>query len=304
MNTSAHTVRKQNGNDSARPEESGVPEANLQVFNSSEVAQYYAALDYLTPCEKLLFDKYLRPGMAILDLGVGGGRTTPYLSSIASRYVGVDYASQMIANCRKRFPRLEFQVANAADLTAFASASFDAAVMAFNGIDSVIPDEARFSALKEIGRVLKPEGVLIFSSHNPRAVFVRPAWNSKKVEQIARMLVDRRRWLLEPARLVLLCLRVSAALFRSAMVSSFRFSHRVWHRAFWSGVGYMMDSSHGGLLTHYGMPKRIIAEVEQQGFDFVQLAGDDYPHRSRIYVTDWYYYVFQKPNSPADLRCE
>jgi hypothetical protein len=54
---------------SARPEE-----PNLKVYNASEIAEYYAALEYLTPCERLLFDAYLRPGMSILDLGVGGGR--------------------------------------------------------------------------------------------------------------------------------------------------------------------------------------------------------------------------------------
>ena len=61
----------------------------------------------------------------------------------------------------------------------------------------------------------------------------------------------------------------------------------------------MIDPSHGGVLTHHSVPERVIAEVEQQGFQFVRLAGDDYPRRSRAYVTDWYYYVFRKPGGPA-----
>ena len=40
--------------------------------------------------------------MAILDLGVGGGRTTPHLSSIAARYVGADYAAEMVARCQDK----------------------------------------------------------------------------------------------------------------------------------------------------------------------------------------------------------
>ena len=130
------------------------PDPNILTYNAPAVAEYYATLDYLTPCESLLFDQYLRSGMTILDLGVGGGRTTSYLSSIAGRYVGVDYAAQMIAACRKKFPRLEFEVANAADLSNFVSASFDAVVMAFNGMDYVIPNESHFCALREIRRVL------------------------------------------------------------------------------------------------------------------------------------------------------
>src|SRR5271167_1848328 len=132
------------------------PDPNIPIYNAPAVAEYYAGLDYLTPCERLLFDEYLRPGMAILDLGVGGGRTTAYLSSIAARYVGVDYASEMIAACRKKFPQIEFETENASDLSRFATLSFDAVVMAFNGIDYVIPDESRFHALREIRRVLKP----------------------------------------------------------------------------------------------------------------------------------------------------
>ena len=115
---------------------------NLLAYNSAEVAAYYAALHYLTPCERVLFDEYLREGMAILDLGVGGGRTTPYLSARAKRYVGLDYAPKMIAMCREKFPQLEFYIASADDLSMFASSSFDAVVMAFNGMDYVIPDSA------------------------------------------------------------------------------------------------------------------------------------------------------------------
>src|ERR1700693_4766502 len=92
---------------------------NIVTYNVPAVAAYYAGLRYLTPCEKLLFDAYLKPGMSILDLGVGGGRTTPYLSSIAGRYAGVDSSAEMIEPCRKKFPKLEFEVGNASDLSRF-----------------------------------------------------------------------------------------------------------------------------------------------------------------------------------------
>ncbi len=38
------------------------PDPNVVIYNSSEVTEYYAALDYLTPCERLLFDEYLQRG--------------------------------------------------------------------------------------------------------------------------------------------------------------------------------------------------------------------------------------------------
>jgi SAM-dependent methyltransferase len=267
---------------------------NLPVYDKSEVAAYYASLDYLSPCEQGLFEEFLKQGDAILDLGVGGGRTTPYLSRLASRYVGVDYAPKMVAACREKFPQLEFLVADATNLVRLADGNFDSVVMAFNGIDALVPNEARRRCLAEIHRVLKNGGVFIFSSHNPRAVCLRPAWNPRKIAELAQMLAGQRKWLLDPARISLLWLRVAAALARSAMDSALRLLRRVPRRAFWSGDGYMVDPAHGGVLTHYAVPERVIAELERQGFQFLRLAGNDYPRRSRAYVTDWYYYVFEK----------
>jgi len=119
------------------------------------------------------------------------------------------------------------------------------------------------------------------------------------------MLAGQRGWLLEPARFLLLWLRIAAALVSSAMESVLRLSRRVRRRAFWSGDGYMVDRAHGGLLTHYAVPERVITELEQHGFRCLRFTGDDYPRHSRAYVTDWYYYVFQKfgtsPSSPCLL---
>ena len=176
------------------------------------MATYYASLNYLSPCEQALFAEFLKPGDAILDLGVGGGRTTPYLSRLASRYVGVDYAPKMVAACREKFPQLEFLVADATNLALLADGNFDSVVMAFNGIDALVPSEARRRCLAEIHRALKNGGVFIFSSHNPRAVFLRPAWNPKKIAELAQSLAGQRKWLLEPTRILLLWLRVAAAL--------------------------------------------------------------------------------------------
>src|SRR6202050_4301293 len=191
------------------------PDPNVRVYSSPEVAQYYASLNYLTACERLLFEQYLRPGMAILDLGVGGGRTTPYLSSLAGRYVGADYAPEMINICQKKFPNLEFENVNAADLSIFATSSFDAVVMAFNGIDSIVFDESRYQAFRELRRVLKPKGVLVFSSHNVRSIFVRPSWNPLRLARLAKKIVGRDSILYRPLLWSLTALRVVIAAFQS-----------------------------------------------------------------------------------------
>src|SRR5258706_3592254 len=141
---------------------------NLNVFDRPEVVSHYAAMSIIWPCEKLVFDRYIRPGIALLDVGVGGGRTTGYLSATVSRYVGIDYSEEMIRVCKSRFPHLEFRCADAADLSGFSDSSFDAVVMAYNGIDALSP-EGRSGFLQECFRVLRRGGVFIFSAHNPRA---------------------------------------------------------------------------------------------------------------------------------------
>jgi SAM-dependent methyltransferase len=270
------------------------PDPNVPIYNAPAVADYYAALNYLTPCERLLFDAYLRPGMAILDLGVGGGRTTAYLSSIAARYVGVDYAPEMVAVCRKKFPQLEFETESASDLSRFATSSFDAVVMAFNAIDYVIPDETRFRALREIRRVLKPEGTLVFSSHNPRATWMRASWNPQRVHDLARAIAGSDSVFFQPVLWSLTAARAILAGLQAAQKSLSRAAKRLPTQPFWRGQGYWRDPAHGGLKTHGATPEKVTQELGEFGFRLLRVLGDDYPRASRRYVTDWYYYVFSK----------
>jgi SAM-dependent methyltransferase len=267
---------------------------NARIYNAPAVAEYYATLNYLTPCEQLLFKEYLKPAMAILDLGVGGGRTTPYLSSIASHYVGIDYAAEMIVRCRKKFPHLEFEVENADDLSRFTASRFDAVVFPFNGIDYLIRDETRFRALREVERVLKIDGILILSSHNPRSIWVRPSWNPKRVQDLVASILKNNSLLFRPLFLSLTAVRVVVGCIQALLQSAARAARRLLTRAFWRGQGYLTDPAHGGLLTHYSVPEKMIAELGRFGFRLVRILGDDFPCVSHRYITDWYYYVFVK----------
>jgi ubiquinone/menaquinone biosynthesis C-methylase UbiE len=276
--------------------------SNLRVYNKPEVASHYAVLNYLTPCEQFLFDLYIKPGAVVLDLGVGGGRTTPYLSRSASRYVGVDYASEMIRVCRSKHPDLEFVVADAADLSAIPSSSLDAVVIAFNGLDYVIPDEKRALCCAECHRVLKPGGVLLFSSHNPRSIFVRPTWNRERVRTVARAFAERSGFMEKLALRALSLAAGTRALFRAGRGSLKRAIGRIPSRAFWRGEGYLLDSAHGGLTTHCWVPSRVVAELEKQQLRIERVLGNDYPHASHQYTTDWYYYVFLKSGAAGDVE--
>jgi len=268
---------------------------NLQTYDAPEVAAHYATLDYLTPCERVLFETYIPQGSAILDLGVGGGRTTSYLAKWASRYVGVDYAPAMVKACEAKFPGLEFRVADAANLSVFPDASFDVVVFAFNGIDYVLPEQARRSCFAHVHRVLKAKGVFIFSSHNARAVLVRPRWNRQRLQGIARRFSADSKILYWLWLMLLTSARSSLAFAQAAGATLLRVLKRIPSRAFWLGEGSLVDSAHGGLLTHYCIPSRVITELDALHFRPERVLGDDYPQPSPPYATDWYYYVFAKP---------
>jgi SAM-dependent methyltransferase len=266
---------------------------NLDVFNSPEVVSYYASRDGITPCERLLFDKYIGPDKSILDLGVGGGRTSSYLSRNAFRYVGVDYADHMVLACRTKFPTFEFRTMDASDLSYFPEMTFDAVVMAFNGLDA-LATAARLRCVEECHRILKPGGVFIFSSHNPRAVLVRATWSAERLSGIAHNWLPGRKTLAFCALAILTCAAASRALFKAIVQSLPRIAKRIVTKTFWRGEGCWLDQTHGGLIHHYGVPKFVISEVERFGFQMKEVRGDDYPGISRIYFTRWYYYVFSK----------
>jgi len=270
-------------------------DTNLQTYDAPEVVAHYASLSYLTPCERMLFETYIPSGSRILDLGVGGGRTTSYLAKRASRYVGVDYAASMVQACQAKFPDLEFVVADAADLSAFPDASFDVVIFAFNGIDYVLPEQSRRRCFGHIHRVLRAGGVVIFSSHNARAVLTRPHWNRERLQRIAGRFFAGWRALYS-LLLIVLTLARSALAFVQAMGETLRrIFQRVPSRVFWRGDGNLVDSAHGGLLTHYWTPSRVVAEMAVLDLRPERIVGDDYPRRSHSYTTDWYYYVFTKP---------
>jgi SAM-dependent methyltransferase len=112
----------------------------------------------------------------ILDIGVGGGRTTNHLLKISRNYTGIDYSPRMIARCRERYPGLSFAVCDARDLSRFADGCFDLVFFSFNGIDCVDHVD-RITVLREILRVLANGGAFVFSTHNRDFSAERTPWD-------------------------------------------------------------------------------------------------------------------------------
>ncbi len=243
---------------------------NLERYSQVDVVAHYASAEGLQPCERLIFDRHLTPGGAILDLGVGGGRTTPHLASAAGRYVGADYSTAMVEICKLRWPQLDFRWCDATDMSQFGPAEFDVVVFSFNGIDYIDHDDARRRCLSEVARILKSGGVFIFSSHNARQLGIWPQ--------------------LEGARLHQQLWRSVRAVGKSLSIAL----RRITSGAFGRGEGYVMDPVHGGLRTFVSTPHTVRLDLARAGLELLETVHGDYPAVQSAYFAPWYYYVCRK----------
>jgi len=146
--------------------------ANVDFFNDPESVERYQRSD-LKVGEQRLLPKYFDEPGRLLELGCGAGRVTPFLSELGHDVVAFDVAPKMVQQAASHHPDEQFQIMDAGCL-AFAADSFDYCFFSFNGIDYLHPESRRHRALEEIGRILKPGGVFIYSSHNRFSIPLRP----------------------------------------------------------------------------------------------------------------------------------
>ena len=119
---------------------------------------------------------------SMLDIGVGGGRTTQYFHKITNDYLAIDYSEKMIKICNQKFKNLKnakFEVSDARNMKSIKDSSIDFVLFSFNGIDNVDLND-RSLILDEMRRVCRPGGHICFSSHNLLSVhnFYKISYNS------------------------------------------------------------------------------------------------------------------------------
>ena len=251
---------------------------NQQIYTQPEVALQYARQSDLQPPEEVILRAMLPKliNARMLDLGVGGGRTTLHFAKWVREYVGVDYSTRMIGECNRRFAGypldLEFRVADARSMEIFKEGSFDFILFSFNGIDYVTHED-RLVIFREIRRVGKVGGHFCFSSHNLN--WCKNFFDWKKIFRFSPKVP------LQPLRRIARRFIFNRDLTASALKNS----------------SYVMfkDGAHGNLSTYYVRPQEQLEQLSS-GFTAVRifaLNGDELKNQIDLTINEdpWLYYL-------------
>lgn len=204
-------------------------------------------------------------GRAVLDVGVGAGRTASLLTLLSDDYVAIDYAPEMVRRFSQAHPDLRVELADARDLSRFEDSRFALVVFSHNGIDSVDHGD-RHQVLAEFRRVLQPGGTLLLSMLNKDGPAYREApW------QMGRYGLPRRSL---PERAARFAYHLPARL--PSYVDAYRFwwrlrSHIEDHPGW--GIAPLLGPG-TGLLVHYSSLPWAVHELGDAGFDVVAAFAD------------------------------
>jgi len=135
------------------------------VYDDTERARAYADLEfpatYYLAFRDLpaLLRKHVRGARAV-DFGCGTGRSTRFLRGLAFDAVGVDISEIMLAEARGRDPRGDYRLVAHGSLAGLGTGTADLILSAFT-FDNIPTDRQKTSALRELRRLLAPEGRLV-----------------------------------------------------------------------------------------------------------------------------------------------
>ncbi|MBI9082309.1 MAG: methyltransferase domain-containing protein [Desulfobacterales bacterium] len=135
----------------------------------SAVAEVYAEAFFdehrKKPMDREMLERFVREmgdRQPVWDFGCGPGQTAKFLKDAGQEISGLDLSEELLDQARRLYPDIPFQKGNLLDLD-FENASI-AGVVAFYAIVHFTRDQVE-KAFQEVFRVLKPNGILLFTFH-------------------------------------------------------------------------------------------------------------------------------------------
>jgi ubiquinone/menaquinone biosynthesis C-methylase UbiE len=267
-----------------------------KLYNHKKITKDYAKRDYLDRAELQIFEdlRPVLPKINMLDMGVGGGRTTSYFMPTVNSYIGADYAPNMIAECKKKFKNNKnFEVLDVRNMNKFSDNMFDLVLFSFNGIDSFGLND-REIALNEIKRVLKNNAYFCFSSHNVNWEVI---YDLFKFNYIYEKLLDK---IKNKGNFLMKFIIFLKAIFINIMLDiknkslNIRFHINNLQKA---GYGYLMDNSlNGKAKIFYSSYKFQIEQLNKFGFKNISaysINGIKTEDENELNKGGWIYYLCQ-----------
>jgi SAM-dependent methyltransferase len=133
------------------------------------------------PLEQLgfLFDRYLKIGDKILDLGCGNGRYVPKFLDKGARYIGQDFSRELVEIAKIKYPNEQFIVGDATDLP-YPAGDFDK-IFCLAVLHHLPSRKVRQKFFSEAIRVLKKDGIIVATAWDLRPVKILASRNWRRM---------------------------------------------------------------------------------------------------------------------------
>lgn len=134
------------------------------VEDYDRIAEHFSITRRKPWPEFTIIERYVKPEQHILDVGCGNGRLTETINKIKAQYTGIDSSATLIRIAQQQYSQHRFVKGSMLALP-FPDNHFDV-VVAIASLQHIPSQNFRQTALQEMARVCKPNGILFMTNWN------------------------------------------------------------------------------------------------------------------------------------------